>query len=283
VQGDTTTAMAAALAAFHHRTPVAHVEAGLRTYDNACPWPEEGHRRILGAIADLHFAPSQLAVDNLLREGVDPRSVYLTGNTGIDALHWALDGAEPPAPRGEPRRVVVTVHRRESLGLGAVRVFAAVATLARRFPDVRFHCVVHPNPRVSAAITAGLGTPVPPNVERVEPLDYVAFVRLLARSQLVMTDSGGIQEEAPVLGVPVVLLKDRTARCEPVSAGTALVASTDVRRIVETASTVLGDAALRARMGVRHSPYGDGRAGERIAATLAEVLDLGRGKAAPVR
>jgi UDP-N-acetylglucosamine 2-epimerase (non-hydrolysing) len=273
VQGDTTTAMAAGLAAFYHRTLVGHIEAGLRTYDNACPWPEEGHRRILGAIADLHFAPSQLAVDNLLREGVARGAVYLTGNTGIDALQWALNGTDPSARHVEPCQVVVTVHRRESLGAGIVQVFAAVATLAREFPDVHFYCVLHPNPRVLAAVPAGLGTPIPSNVELVGSLDYVSFVRLIARSQLVMTDSGGIQEEAPVLGVPVIVLKEHTARREPVSAGTALTAPTDVDGIVEAASAVLSDGALRALMGVRHSPYGDGRAGERIVATLADVLE----------
>jgi UDP-N-acetylglucosamine 2-epimerase (non-hydrolysing) len=280
VQGDTTTAMAAGLAAFHQRTLLAHVEGGLRTYDNRSPWPEEGHRRILGAIADLHFAPSQLAVDNLLREGVPPASVYLTGNTGIDALRWALDGAQAPSRRAEPRTVVVTVHRRESLGEGAARIFTAVATLAREFPDVRFLCVVHPNPRVTEALS-GLGSPVPPNVEPVDPLDYVSFVRLLARSDLVLTDSGGIQEEAPVLGVPVILVKDRTSRSEPVLAGTAVIASTEADRIVATASAVLKDGALRARMAVRHSPYGDGRAGDRIVATLAEVLHCRGGDLAP--
>jgi UDP-N-acetylglucosamine 2-epimerase (non-hydrolysing) len=282
VQGDTTTAMAAGLVGFHNRLLVGHVEAGLRTYDNRSPWPEEGHRRILGAIAGIHFAPSQLAVDNLLQEGVRPESVHLTGNTGIDALRWALDGTEPAQGRGTPRDVVVTVHRRESFGQPLVHIFTAVAALARKFTDVSFQCVVHPNPGVSAALVAGVGASIPPNLVPVKPVDYVSFVRILARADLVMTDSGGIQEEAPVLGVPVMLLKECTARAEPVSAGTALIASTDTARIVESASAVLTDGALRARMGVRHSPYGDGRAGERIAAKLAEALDAPRRELASV-
>ncbi len=275
VQGDTTTAMAAGLAGFYSPAVLAHVEAGLRTYDNRAPWPEEAHRRVLGAVADLHFAPSELAVANLIREGVARDAVHLTGNTGIDALHWAL--ALPrtaPAPPDGERRVVVTAHRRESIPDGISAIARSVRELAVRFPDVRFQFVVHPAPSIGDAVTAELADQRPENVEVRPPCDYVAFVRMLADSFFIITDSGGVQEEAPALGKPVLVVNHRTAREEPLTAGTATLVGTNVSDIVAAATRLLADPRHYARMAIAHDPYGDGRAGERIAELLTTAVRL---------
>jgi UDP-N-acetylglucosamine 2-epimerase (non-hydrolysing) len=271
VQGDTVTTMAAGLAAFNSSTLLAHVEAGLRTYDNSSPWPEEGNRRILGAIADIHFAPSSLAAANLLREGVQTDRVHITGNTGIDALHWALTRPRLRRPPDDERRVVITAHRRESIPEGIAAVVRAVKTLAHRFPDVRFQYVTHPNPAIREAVQQSMNGERPPNVEISAPSDYLTFVHILMDSYLILTDSGGIQEEAPVLGKPVLVTAHRTARQEPLTAGSSSLVGTSEERIVEAASRLLEDAAHYARMAVRHDLYGDGRAGERVAAVLAEL------------
>jgi UDP-N-acetylglucosamine 2-epimerase (non-hydrolysing) len=270
VQGDTATTMAAALAGFYSRVLVAHVEAGLRTYDNAAPWPEEANRRVVGAVADLHFAPTELAAANLLREGVPPESVHVTGNTGIDALHWALSQARATtAPQDDQRRVLVTAHRRESIPLGVESIVRAVGQLATRYPDVRFQFVVHPAPSIERAIATALDGHRPPNIDLVGPRDYVSYVGMLAGSFLILTDSGGIQEEAPVLGKPVLVVNQRTERHEPLKVGTASLVGTDVDEIVEATARLLDDPAHHAQMTFRHDPYGDGHAGERIAEVLS--------------
>jgi UDP-N-acetylglucosamine 2-epimerase (non-hydrolysing) len=275
VQGDTTTAMAAGLAGFYSPAVLAHVEAGLRTYDNRAPWPEEAHRRVLGAVADLHFAPSELAAANLIREGVAAEAVHVTGNTGIDALRWALaqPRTDPPPPEGE-RRVVITAHRRESIPDGISAIARAVRSLAAAFPDVRFQFVVHPAPSIGDAVTAELAAERPENVDVLPPRDYVTFVRMLADSTFIITDSGGVQEEAPALGRPVLVVNHRTAREEPLTAGTAVLVGTNVDEIVGAATRLLRDPDHYARMAVAHDPYGDGRAGERIADLLAPALRL---------
>jgi UDP-N-acetylglucosamine 2-epimerase (non-hydrolysing) len=272
VQGDTATAMAAGLAAFYSSARVAHIEAGLRTYDNRAPWPEEVNRRVLDVLADIHFAPTDLSAANLLREGTARESVHITGNTGIDALQWALGRphpADPPAA-GE-RRVLVTTHRRESIPEGVEAISRATSRLAWRHPDVRFQFVQHPSPAVRRVVRHTLAADPPANVELLEPCDYVSFVHMLADAHLVLTDSGGIQEEAPALGTPVLVVNPRTARQEGVEAGTATVVGTDVDDIFSAAGRLLDDPAHHARMARSHDAYGDGRAGERIAGVLEQL------------
>ena len=249
------------------------MEAGLRTYDNYAPWPEEANRRIVGAVADLHFAPSELAAANLLREGVAPDRVHLTGNTGIDALKWAL--AQPrktAAPPDGERRVLVTAHRRESIPHGVEAILRALRQLADRYPDVRFQFMVHPAPAIDRAIKASLAADRPHNLELLAPCGYVPFVQMLADSFLVLTDSGGLQEEAPVLGKPVLVINQRTERHEPVAAGTADVVGTTEDDIVEATTRLLEDPVHYSRMATRHDPYGDGHAGERIVDLLEDAL-----------
>lgn len=277
VQGDTATAMAAALAGYFGRVPIAHIEAGLRSYDNQAPWPEEGTRRMLDAVANIHFAPTEHAAANLLREGLDPSSIHVTGNTGIDALHWML--AELRAQPPEGRRVVITCHRRESVPDGLEAIGRAVRILAQRFPDVTFQYVCHPSPAVTRAVGATLGLGRPGNVEMIPPCDYATFVRMLVEAHLVITDSGGIQEEAPVLGTPVLVVSARTDRQEGVAAGTAEMVGTEVARIVACAAELLDDDERHAQMAEPHDAFGDGHAGERIAAVLAGLAAADRGEA----
>ena len=273
VQGDTATTMAGALAAFYASTKVAHVEAGLRTHDNYAPWPEEANRRIVAAVADLHFAPSELAAENLLQEGVAAERVYVTGNTGIDALHWAL--AQPRAlsePRDGRRRVLVTAHRRESIPDGVEAIVRAVGRLAETYPNVLFQFVVHPAPAIARAAKASLGVDGPGNLELLPPCRYVQFVQMLSDSFMIITDSGGLQEEGPALGKPVLVVSERTERQEPLAAGAARIVGADESAIVDAAARLLDDPAHHARMATPRDLYGDGQAGERIAAVLARVL-----------
>lgn len=263
VQGDTTTAMCAAVAAFHRRVRVAHVEAGLRTGDLHRPFPEEMNRRVVDLVSDAGFAPTVRAAVALAREGVPPGRIHVTGNTVVDALGQiaAREGAVAPEDL-----VLVTAHRRESFGEPLDRVLAAVSRLAEAFPATRFVHVVHPNPSVRDAIDRSARSS---NVERVEPLDYRSFVRLLRACRLVLTDSGGVQEEAPAFGKPVLVLREKTERPEGIEAGLARLVGTDEARIFEEASRVLsGRSDLAAGDGVPN-PYGDGRAAERIVAALA--------------
>ena len=277
VQGDTTTTFAAALAAFYHQVPIVHLEAGLRTNDRYSPFPEEINRRLATQLATLHLAPTPDARWNLEAEAVDADSILVTGNTVIDALRWAVDLRAPYGdPRlegldGDPRPVlVVTAHRRESWGPPMRQVGRAVATLARRESDLLVVIPVHPNPVVRDAL-------LPPlqglrNVMVVEPLAYGGFARLLARSRLVLTDSGGIQEEAPSLGRPVLVMRDTTERPEAVRAGTARLVGTDEDLIVETVERLLGDHDAYRAMATAVNPYGDGRAAERTVAALDHLL-----------
>jgi UDP-N-acetylglucosamine 2-epimerase (non-hydrolysing) len=273
VQGDTTTTMAAGIAAFHSSSRVAHVEAGLRTYDNRAPWPEEGHRRIVGAIADLHFAPTETAAANLVREGVAPDRIFLTGNTGIDALYWARSQPrQTAAPPDGRRRVVITTHRRESIPDGIRSIFGAVRQLAGLYPDVQFQLVRHPSPPVIRMIQQTLNGTRPRNVEVLAPCSYIPFTHMLADSYLILTDSGGIQEEAPALGKPLLVVNRRTEREEPLRAGTSNLVGTDQNDIVAAVAALLEDPAHYARMATRHDPYGDGLAGERIVKILGEMI-----------
>lgn len=271
VHGDTTTTMAAALAAFHAGRAVGHVEAGLRTGDIAAPWPEEMNRRVTATVAQLHFAPTDRARSNLIAEGVDKAQVRVTGNTVIDAMQAMqnrLDAeddrsVQPAGSLGDDDRrlILVTCHRREMIGDGLERVCDALTILAER-PDVRIMFPVHPNPNVRATVEARLGGLA--NLTLIEPLDYLAFVRLMMQADLVITDSGGVQEEAPALGKPVLVTRAVTERPEAVDAGAARVVGTNTEAIVGAADELLDDDELRAAMSLPHSPYGDGRAAERI-------------------
>jgi UDP-N-acetylglucosamine 2-epimerase (non-hydrolysing) len=276
VQGDTTTTMAGSLAAFYRGIPVAHVEAGLRTGDLTRPFPEELNRLVTGRLAALHFAPTEGARGNLLAEGVPAERIFVTGNSGVDAV---LEVAEALGQGRIPARewpwlnghklIVVTAHRRESFGAGIECICEALGELARR-PDVQIAYPVHRNPRVLGPVTERLGGF--PNIELLDPLDYVSFVDLMRRSRLLVTDSGGIQEEAPSLGKPVLVMRDSTERPEAVDAGTVKLVGTDTRRIVAEASRLLDDEAEYGRMTRIHNPYGDGHASERIAAIIAGRL-----------
>lgn len=279
VQGDTTTVLCAALAAFYRKTPLGHVEAGLRTGDLDAPWPEEANRVLTTRLAALHFAPTQRSRRNLLAEGVPADRVVLTGNTVVDALHLALKKvrAEPPLIPGLPRPpaapgaggaplVLITGHRRENFGAGLESICRAVRTLARRFPDTTFVYPVHPNPNVREPVNRLLGPSTgADNVVLLEPLGYLEFVALMDRTTLILSDSGGVQEEAPALGKPVLVTRTTTERPEAVEAGTVRLVGTDERVIVEETGRLLTDPVAYHAMARAHNPYGDGRASERIA------------------
>jgi len=274
VQGDTTTTFAAAFAAFQERIPTGHVEAGLRTGDRWQPFPEEMNRVLTTRIAALHFAPTPAARDALLREGIAAADIYLTGNTVIDALLQTVRAdyhfRTPALTALDPARrvVLVTTHRRESFGAPLRSICAAIRTLAARFPELQFVLPVHPNPEVKGTVEELLGDL--PGMRLIPPVDYLEFVHLMSRADLVLTDSGGIQEEAPSLGKPVLVLREVTERPEGVAAGTALVVGTDQERIVAAASELLTSPEAYARMANAVNPYGDGRASERIVAALAD-------------
>jgi UDP-N-acetylglucosamine 2-epimerase (non-hydrolysing) len=280
VQGDTTSTLAGAMAAFHRRIPVAHVEAGLRTGDLAAPWPEEANRLQVARLARLHFAPTAAARENLRREGVAPEAIHVTGNTAIDALLWVRERAAPPPEADAAPTVVFTAHRRENFGAPLAAVCEAVADLASRFPGVRFVATVHPNPAAASTIREILGRPDDPrlsagNVRLVDPPDYPEFVALLDHSRLVLTDSGGIQEEAPSLGVPVLVLRRATERLEAVEAGIARLVGTDRARIVAEASRHLAGPDERVPASPHPTPFGDGRAAIRIVEACLALLNGG--------
>jgi UDP-N-acetylglucosamine 2-epimerase (non-hydrolysing) len=275
VQGDTTTTLAGALSAFYHQAAVGHVEAGLRTWDLREPFPEEMNRVVATRLSTLHFAPTQQSARNLLEERVPAESVHVTGNTGIDAvLHVCrelaagrLRGRDWPELDSSRKAIVVTAHRRESFGEGFERIIAALGRLAER-PDVQIVYPVHRNPNVLGPVTSGLSHL--PNVLLTEPLDYVSFVDLMRRAHILLTDSGGIQEEGPSLGKPVLVMRDKTERPEAVEAGTVKLVGTDVERIVGETVRLLDDEEEHARMRRIHNPYGDGCASERIAAAIRQ-------------
>ncbi|MFZ3483630.1 non-hydrolyzing UDP-N-acetylglucosamine 2-epimerase [Sphingomonas sp. 3-13AW] len=277
VQGDTATAMVGALAAYYRQIPVAHVEAGLRSGNIYQPWPEEVNRRIVAPIADLHFAPTETAAAALRAENIAPASIHVTGNTVIDALHATRDriagdptlaaGIAPLGKRYAGKRIVlVTTHRRENFGDGMAAIARAVGRIADR-PDVAVIFPVHPNPNVVAAMDAVLGDR--PNVARIEPLDYPNFIRALELAHIVLTDSGGVQEEAPALGKPVLVMRETTERPEGVVAGTARLVGPHEDRIVSGISELLDDQQAYAAMARAHNPFGDGRASARIAEIVA--------------
>ena len=279
VQGDTTTVMAAALAAFYHKIAVGHVEAGLRTGNVYSPWPEEMNRMIAGCLATQHYAPTPRSRDNLLKENKSPETVFVTGNTVIDALHEAvriMDAdpaltakleAEFPFLDTSKRLVLVTGHRRENFGEGFIHICNAIARVAKRY-DVQVVYPMHMNPNVRKPVTDILGHLG--NVHLIEPLDYLSFLYMMRRSYLIMTDSGGVQEEAPSLGKPVIVMRDTTERPEAVDAGTVILAGTETEAMASAAERLLDDPDFYHRMAHAVNPYGDGLASKRIASILAE-------------
>lgn len=276
VQGDTATALGAALSAFHGETPVAHVEAGLRTGDISRPWPEEIHRRIIAQVAGLHFAPTLRARDNLLREGVEPRTIEITGNTVIDALRLARDQLRRPGgvngaaallgrlDATRRRIVLATIHRRENLGASLNGICSAMAAIAGR-DDCELVLVRHPNPRAAELATSLAGLP---HARVVDPLDYISFVALMLRASLILTDSGGIQEEAAALGKPVLVVREKTERVEVLEGGNGLLVGVAAEAIAAHTARLLEDPALLAAMSKESDRFGDGFAAERIAERL---------------
>lgn len=285
VHGDTTTAFAAALAAFYGGIAVGHVEAGLRTHNLRAPFPEEMNRQFVGRLATLHFAPTDRSAGNLRAEGVPPQRIEITGNTVIDALQWVIRrlGANPARTaeiRGEVEKslgfqlsshpyVLITGHRRENFGEGFAQITAALAELAVRYPSVRFVYPVHLNPNVVGPVRQALAGVH--NVHLIPPQDYEPFALLLQHCLLVLTDSGGIQEEAPSLGKPVLVMRDVTERPEAIEAGTVRLVGADQAKIVSEAAALIDDRGLYESMARAHNPYGDGRACERIVARLKEI------------
>lgn len=279
VQGDTTTVFVASLAAFYQQIPVAHVEAGLRSHHRYNPYPEELNRRLTSALAELHFAPTELARKNLLAEGVPGQQIFVTGNTVVDALHAIANSAvfaKTPLPvnvNGQ-RLLLVTLHRRESFGGPLRDMCGALRTITARHRDVHVVIPVHRNPAVQDTVLDELSSV--DRVSLVEPLDYVSFLRTMQASTFVLTDSGGVQEEAPVFGRPVLVLRDTTERQEAIDAGVAKLIGTRGDDIVRAASVLLDDPAAYAAMAKGGSPFGDGRASERIANLLVEHIHTER-------
>ena len=289
VHGDTTTSMAAALAAFYQHIPVAHVEAGLRTYNIYSPWPEEMNRSITGRIATFNFAPTLCSKNNLLKENVEEKSILVTGNTVIDALHWVVNKIDTDNQLresirteidsmgydtmrlGDGRRLVlITGHRRENFGDGFLNICHAIASLAEKYPNVDFVYPMHLNPNVRKPVLEILDRGKP-NVFLIEPLQYLQFVFLMEKSYLVLTDSGGVQEEAPGLGKPVLVMRDTTERPEAVEAGTVLLVGADRERIETGVSALLDDDILYDKMSKSVNPYGDGMACKRIVEFLLKL------------
>ena len=291
VHGDTTTSTAAALAAFYKQIPVAHIEAGLRTHNIYSPWPEEMNRQITGRIATYHFAPTPLSRENLHKENVSDEKIFVTGNTVIDALHSVIGKLNSDTSLGEqvsgvlvnsgiPRKrladwnagtrrmVLITGHRRENFGDGFIHMCSGIRDLNLKYPDVDFVYPMHLNPNVRKPIREVFGENAPENMFFIEPQEYLPFVRLMELSSIVLTDSGGIQEEAPGLGKPVLVMRDTTERPEALAAGTVKLVGTDRAKIVTEVSRLLDDASHYASMSEAQNPYGDGNACKRIVATF---------------
>ena len=284
VHGDTTTALAAAMAGFYAGIPVGHVEAGLRTHNIHSPFPEEFNRQVISKVAHWHFAPTLTSQQNLLAEGISPNSIYVTGNTVIDALHWTLERLEGKDGRGNQeqalldrnlpfdwrkhRFILMTGHRRENFGSGFIQICEAVHTLALKYPDVHLIYPVHLNPNVREPVLSRLGSL--PNVHLLDPLQYEPFSLLLKYCYFVLTDSGGIQEEAPSLGKPVLVMRQTTERPEAVEAGTVELVGTNPEQIVAACSRLIEDTDHYKTMSEAHNPYGDGLASQRIADILVD-------------
>ena len=285
IQGDTTTTFCSALAGFYNHIPVGHVEAGLRTGNLGSPWPEEANRVLATRLTTLHFAPTELNKQNLLKDRVAPERIFVTGNTVIDALFLAREiiKEHPPSIAGlpeamaaanGPRLVLITGHRRENFGPGFEAICKAIAELARRFPGTAFVYPVHLNPNVRKPVTQILRSTGTGNIHLIEPLPYLPFVAMMNRSAVILSDSGGVQEEAPSLGKPVLVMRDTTERPEAVIAGTVKLVGTDEGKIVEETSRLLTDKAAYDEMARAHNPYGDGKATGRIVTACGDFLGV---------
>ena len=293
VHGDTTTSTAAALAAFYQQIPVGHIEAGLRTHNIYSPWPEEMNRQLTGRIASYHFAPTALSKKNLLEEGIDEKQITVTGNTVIDALYHVVSEIKNKdelkqllaseleksgyktsrlSEQSNRKLVLITGHRRENFGDGFIQICRAIKTLAEQYAEVDFVYPMHLNPNVRKPIHEIFGNAYLPNLFFIEPLEYLPFVYLMEKSTLVLTDSGGIQEEAPGLGKPVLVMRDTTERPEALDAGTVKLVGTDYARIVTEVSHLLDDNTYYNRMSQAVNPYGDGTASQRIVQTIEKVI-----------
>ncbi len=287
VHGDTTTTMAASLAAFYQQIPVGHVEAGLRTNNIYSPFPEEINRQITGRISTYHFAPTPLSKENLLKENVNDKNIFVTGNTVIDALYWVVDkirnneslqqelskqilnfGYDVSRLNNNKKLVLITGHRRENFGYGFISICKAIETLNQKYPNVDFVYPMHLNPNVRKPIQQVFGIDIQKNMFFIEPLDYLPFVYLMEKSYLILTDSGGIQEEAPGLGKPVLVMRNTTERPEAVDAGTVKLVGTDYDKIIQETSMLLENKNYYNSMSKAINPYGDGKACERIVETL---------------
>jgi UDP-N-acetylglucosamine 2-epimerase (non-hydrolysing) len=275
-QGDTTTVMASAMVAFYRHIPLVHVEAGLRTGDLQAPWPEEFNRRVTSLVAGLHCAPTPRAANNLIAEGIDPGTIHVTGNTVIDALLWAVererarshDWQSRYAMLGTHRMVLITGHRRENFGRGFREICESIHHLAARYPDVEFVYPVHLNPNVRGPVHDLLGNVA--NVHLVAPAPYPEFVWLMDRSTLILTDSGGVQEEGPSLRKPILVMRETTERPEAMEAGAVELVGTSSEKIIGRLSALLDDPAEYARHQIEHNPYGDGHAAQRIVDLLLQ-------------
>lgn len=284
VHGDTTSTFTAALSSFYHQIPVGHVEAGLRTGNIHSPWPEEANRKLVSTLAEMHFAPTKQAMDNLLRENIDKEDILITGNTVIDALFMIKNtiemdsklsdelGQKFPFIEDNKRIVLVTGHRRENLGKGFENICESLKLLAERNKDVNFVYPVHLNPKVREPVMNLLSGIK--NVYLLEPQGYLEFVYLMVNSDIILTDSGGIQEEAPSLGKPVVVMRDTTERPEAVSAGTVVLVGTDKNKIVNTIDNLLNNKERYIQMSMAHNPYGDGTASDKIIQHIVEKLGV---------
>ena len=279
VQGDTTTVFAAALAAFYNKIPVGHVEAGLRTFHKYSPYPEEINRVLTTHLADYHFAPTETSKNNLLGEKVNPAAVYVTGNTVIDALHLVnhklkngklSPGFDLSSLPSDKKIVLITAHRRENFGDGIENICLALKELAKKYPDFFFVYPVHLNPNIKAPVNnllSGID-----NVQLIEPLDYVSFIALMDRSYLILTDSGGVQEEAPSLGKPVLVMRDNSERPEAIEAGTVKLVGSSVHAIIQNTSLLIDNQDEYEKMARAINPYGDGKACERISVIIDQLF-----------
>ena len=279
VQGDTTSTMAGAMAAFFQKVPVGHVEAGLRTYDLESPFPEELNRQVTSKMARLHFAPTVESKRNLLNEGFSENNISITGNTVIDALHWVLEHSSPmdvvlPIELQQSRMILVTGHRRENFGSGFQQICEALRIIALKQPDIQIVYPVHLNPNVREPVNRILSNL--PNLHLTEPLGYQHFIHLMKQSTLVLTDSGGVQEEAPSLGKPVLVMRDTTERPEAVEAGTVKLVGTNQQTIVDETMRLLNNSDAYQKMAYAHNPYGDGTASEKILEALLNFERMSR-------
>jgi len=291
VHGDTATTLGASLAAFYRKIPVGHVEAGLRTGDLTSPWPEEMNRRVVDTLASWYFAPTEESCSNLRQEGVDSDRIFITGNSVVDTLLLTVDKLQRQPQlqarmndsfaflRSGSRMILITGHRRESFGEKFKNFCRALILLAERYPEVELVYPVHLNPNVREPVYALLSSVA--NIHLIDPQEYLPFVYLMVRSYLIITDSGGIQEEAPALGKPVLVTRDTTERPEALAAGTARLVGTETDSIVQSASELLDDEAAYLHMSQAHNPYGDGHASQRIAAILSSLPSLLVGTSAP--